>query len=282
MTYDYRPEATWMPADARQAFSAADEQLMRQLAQVFNELGATLPRMASLLALMRDAQGGHPRAATTTRDGVTRRWCWDHERTTDECDREGLGCAGELVVGPSDPTGNAAVISDRARRDHADLMKRVRLLGRVADEVAMIAARYPTEAVAVEPADGPGDEWCQVCWKDGQYHQPIDTKKNGTPYYAGKCKRCGEFFTAMREATGVGFDRPTWMLERVHRGERQTTGMVDRAIREHQQLMAEAASTKRKGKGKAKGSARRRPAPSDTAVTTTIDRVLDRRDRLSR
>jgi hypothetical protein len=230
--------ARWQPIDSRQAMAKPDADLLAQVLHAMPELYRLVRQFPAIMTMAREAMTGHPKAASLTRNGEQRPWCWVHGQTTKECEEEGDNCAGELLTGPSDPTGNAALISDRAKRRHRDLTDRMsRLVHLVADAVA-IAADFPVEPIEPATLTGPGEEWCRSCWKDDHYCEPITVDRHGHAYYAGLCRWCGDFNAAN------GFEPPTWILEARHRGERITSTQ----IREEKRRRAERTG---KGKGKA-------------------------------
>ena len=165
-------------------------------------------------ALMRDNLAGQPRAAAPDGRGDPVAWCWVHERTVAECDRADMACTGEVLTGPADPTGTAALQGDRTARDHRELDRRLDKLASLVAEAEAITAGYPGAAMEVEgERPGPGEHHCRLCWLDGKRIKEIDLNTKGRPYYSGLCRRCG------RWRSKLGGDLPTWFVHMLNEKE---------------------------------------------------------------
>jgi hypothetical protein len=215
---------TWISTESRQHLAEGDQELVLQLADEIEQARQLSLKLPAVLHVMRDGMSGQPQAPRRGSGDGPSAWCWTHERTTVECDREGLLCTGELLAGPSDPTGNAAVGGDRAAGDYRRLRREVEqlqvLLSRMVKTTAPYAVEHLTSEILVPTA---GDDWCRSCWKDNKYCEPVSRRPNGSAWYKGLCRWCGQ---ASKE---LGGEPPTWLVERRHRGDRVTAGMMERA-----------------------------------------------------
>jgi hypothetical protein len=214
----------WISIESRRVLSLNDQELVLQLLDGIEQARQIAERLPAILHVMRDYMAGQPQGSRLGGDGPAP-WCWAHERTTVECDREGLLCDGELVAGPGDPTGNAAVTGDRASGDYRRLRREAELLQVQLGRLVKLTAAYPVEHLErefVEPS--PGEEWCRSCWRDDRYCEPIARKANGKAYYAGLCKWCGSF----RSEHDV--NPPVELLQARHRGERITAPKIRAAL----------------------------------------------------
>lgn len=250
-------DATWTPVDSRGLLSSADQALVHRFAQAVTELDQFRLRLPAVLHVMRDNQAGQPKGAMVTdRDGGPVPWCWLHEQDITACDADGYQCTGEIVTGPSDTTGQAAVVADRAARHHHELTHRMESIVRVARDIMGIEAGYPTgvlEDEEVEPS--PGQDLCRACWKDSRYAQHIELRADGSPYYRGLCRWCGQQRKIIGgdklPATNHAGDPPTWMVEMHHRGQR--------ILPHHHARAAKAVATAvSRAEAKAKGKRKRR------------------------
>lgn len=216
----------WVSIESRLVVSAQDQAAVEQLDGAVAALSSLARRFPSLLHLIRDDRAGQPRSGLAAPSGHQDPWCWDHERPASQCiEDSGWPCSGELLAGPSDPTGTAAVSGDRAAGDHRALLAEVTKLTDLVDRLVRRAAMYPAQAVERESVEaGPGDEWCRSCWKDSKYCTPVTIKPGtSTPFYRGLCRWCGQ------TAKEIGGDPPTWLLEVRHRGDRINQGHIDKA-----------------------------------------------------
>jgi len=119
----------WTSIESNRVLPATDLEKVTDLAKATEELAGAVPSIPSVIHQMRDAMAGQPQAVAADREGGDQHpWCWDHERTTAECFEAGETCGGQLITGPSDPTGNAGVITDRAEAHHRDILKRMRVI----------------------------------------------------------------------------------------------------------------------------------------------------------
>ncbi|MCU1356399.1 MAG: hypothetical protein JWM89_1817 [Acidimicrobiales bacterium] len=247
------PGPRWTPVDSRHVLPATDQALRTRLGEVLEELDRLQLQFGPKVRMMRDAMAGQPQAARTTHDGREWPWCWIHEQTIDRCDEAGEVCDGEITGGPSDPTGNAGVVRDRAAQDHKDLTRLLELVVRAGNQALDIAVRYPT--TQVEPVDidpGPGELYCRCCYKDNQRLELITRRDNGNgrPYYPGLCIWCGR----RRAALGLNMDPPTWMVQMRHRSQPINETHMARARQELERVAElKAADTKSKKKSKKKG-----------------------------
>ena len=194
--------------------------------EVIDLLGATLldarrlhQRLAATMHAMRGNQAGQPRSGLAGGDGAPVPWCWVHERDVTRCheDPELVGeplCEGEILTGPSDPTGSAAIGGDPAARDLRKIQDRLVAGCEMVRQAVAIASKYPVQPAQLEDAEpSPGEDWCRACWKDDKYCEPITIRRStGKPYYRGLCRWCGE------TAKVLGQDPPTWMVAKRHAG----------------------------------------------------------------
>lgn len=177
-----------------------------------------------VLAAMRDAMHGWPKAQSYDRGG--RRdtvWCDEHERELHRCHAERLDCAGAVITRPSDSTGDAAVLHDRAsadRREHeADLLLIARAVRRMTDRSRRYRARSATEPERRNTSND-NDTGCDSCSrievvKGVRRWEPVfrnTVLSDSTP--ASLCSWCYGF----TRDTGRLPDRNE--LEAHHRGER--------------------------------------------------------------
>lgn len=229
----------WISIESRRHLALGDQELVLQFVDEVEQARQLAARLPAVLRVMRDDMAGHPRAASTGRGDGPPPWCWEHERSTLECDRAGLVCAGEVIAGPSDPTGSAAVIGDRAAENMRLLRREVEQLQLLLHRVVKLTAPYPTEHLEREFVEAtPGDEWCRSCWRDDKHCEPITRKPNGRPYYDGLCKWCGSF------RAEHGCNPPVVLLQRRHRGEVIRSTMVAQALKEARSESAKPRSKK--------------------------------------
>ena len=232
---------TWTHIDSRRVMSAADQALVTRWGEALMAGDRIHLELPALMHLMRDAMAGQPQAAHAGERGTPSAWCWAHERTVDACHRDDLLCSGEVTASHSDPAGNAAVSGDRAAADLRDVRRLVELHCRIVDQLHAVASRYPAHPEPRTDIEAtPGEDWCRSCWRDGKYHEPIGQRANGQPYYRGLCRWCGQ----LAKTIGAALP-PLDLVERKHRGERITDGMVEAAKTD----------TKRKAKGRKKTKA---------------------------
>lgn len=143
----------------------------------------------------------------------------------------------EPPTGHHDPTGNAGIGPDRSAADLRRMRRLIEAAINALDQAAGIAANYPTQAAMLpdlEPT--PGEDWCRCCWKHDKVCQPVTTRPDGSPYYRGLCRWCGQWTKTL------GGEPPTWMVRMRHRGEVITEGHAAKA-------KAEVARLKPKAKG---------------------------------
>jgi hypothetical protein len=95
------------------------------------------------------------------------------------------------------------------RRLEADLARLVRIAG-ICNPAAPKNLATRDMLVAQVEADG----WCGSCWRDDQHLTPVAERPNGTAYYRGRCRFCGEWKANTRE------DPPLEVLRPHHEGRR--------------------------------------------------------------
>lgn len=136
---------------------------------------------------------------------------------------------------PPDPNGDVhltrverdATTVDRVECDTLELREIIVQMAALARRADTICAHYRlTERSARDQAmtEAPKD-WCTSCYRDNRHHEPVGTKRDGTAYYEGLCRWCGDF----HKAHGVLPTRA--LLEHRHTGRRVTEKMVEAAIR---------------------------------------------------
>jgi hypothetical protein len=143
-----------------------------------------------------------------------------------------------------DPTGEAAIQTDKAAADHRRVLRLLALRTRTDRELIQVLALYPPHAIRAERAKAAGGEWCQSCYRDSQFHEPVSfrpERSGGEPYYAGRCRWCGAFRAVHR------MDPPVKLLRLHHEGRRLYERDVLEAVAEERRLATE---TKTKAKGK--------------------------------
>lgn len=247
-------EANWQPVDSRQHLTSADRSLVTRLGEALTAGDRLHLELPALLHLMRDHQGGQPRAAALGSGASPQAWCWNHERSVAECHKADLFCVGETINDHSDPTGEAGVDHDKAAEDARQIRRHIEAAVRALDAADNIANGYPFQAAKpaeLEPT--PGEDWCTSCFKDSHYLEPIALKADGSRKYAGLCRWCGEFKAANK------FEPPTSLLHARHRGERITEAMVALVRAEWKRLNPE---SKKRTKG---GKKRRKTEEPDAA-----------------
>jgi hypothetical protein len=232
----------WQHVDTHQLLTASDQQTIADANDASHQLNALLRGAPALLAAIRDSMAGQPQAA---RPDASRSsagaWCWTHQCELTRCvDDARYGCDAGTIDRPNDPAGEAAITNDRATNHRNEIIRRLRRITTDVRELHALAALYPADPFEPETAHGPGGDWCRSCWRDGQYHQPIDRDKDGQPYYAGLCRWCGSFNARER------FLPPVDLLAHRHRGERVTEGMVLDARRAHRLQAKKTKKTKTK------------------------------------
>lgn len=189
--------------------------IAEDLAETATRIANALPRR---LGTMLEQLVGQPGAAGPS-DRPSRQWCDEHGRDLRACLDEDLACTGWTVT-VSDPTGEAAVTTDRARHDRAQIEHHLGIAWHAVDVIQGILARYPEGKMPKAPAtDGVPAGACQSCWRDHHHFEPTAT---GT--YRRWCRWCGDFLADYGEMP------PTAILERRHRGQRISTREIDEAL----------------------------------------------------
>lgn len=285
-TKDRAPVRTagYKPADAHHV-SAADSEAATFISIVAAMAPALARSAPAVLAMMRDHMMGQPQAAhygpaddddpdaEPGRKERARLWCWEHEQNTARCDEDqrrlaerGIDqpwCPGEQLTGPSDPVGNAAVVTDRAKIDHDQFVSHIVRAKREFDRAWAIASAWPAPSTPEEPDAGPGEDLCRCCWKASKYPQLIERHRSGPKvgqkYYRYLCRWCGDTRRAlgstkrwdMSDPTG---DPPTFLVQ-AHIDRTMTQGKIDKAQRQLDGLWAE---VQEKAKAKAASKKRKR------------------------
>lgn len=85
----------------------------------------------------------------------------------------------------------------RAARMHAQWLEALTMIDEGQQAARMIGAQVPVENKRRHDAQLLGslaaEGWCTSCWRDDQHLAPIETRKNGQPYYRDTCRFCGEW-----------------------------------------------------------------------------------------
>jgi len=219
-------------------------------AESIDRVWGTIP---DRLALMFRWMAGQPTAASTEPGGGnTPMWCDRHQRDAFLCWKDDQFCGGKPYRPGLDPTGEAAIQTDKAAADHRRVLKLLALRTRTDRELVQVLLLYPPHAIRAERAKAAGGEWCQSCYRDGQYHEPVSfrsARSGGEAYYSGRCRWCGAFRSEHR------IDPPVRLLRLRHEGRRITVADVTDAIADERRLAAE-----EKTKAKSKGSKKRKAA----------------------
>ena len=202
----------------------------RLLEQTRSDLDAALTLLEPSLDLIHDSLNGHPKAARYDRDGGrTQLWCWYHERDHSVCEMEASACGG-TPIGGHDPTGDAATQPDPAAHARRNIERHTRALHQTAQTLLAELARWQPASSDMQHPDSRSatapDGWCTSCWRPPvSQHQPVSRRRDGTPYYAGLCKWCGDF-----KATYARLP-PTAVLVHRHSGRNVTQNLIDRHLR---------------------------------------------------
>lgn len=153
-----------------------------------------------LRSAIEDNLAGQPKAASFESDRTTGHggglFCWAHARDAIVCERalergDNLDgpCNVESIMRPTDSTGEAAIIEDRARSDQRDLESIERQLIQLTDRLARLGDRYlpaslPDKAGRAKLAT-PGEPGCFFCelaktWSPPHTKQPTTVGGNLT------------------------------------------------------------------------------------------------------
>lgn len=132
----------------------------------------------------------------------------------------------------NDPTGDAAVnameilADDSAHEDlRAHLVQLKSTTGVLIDLLRTATPHMPRPDKQHLVEKGlREDGWCVSCYRDHGHLEPIEKKPNGTPYYVGLCRWCGQFKAKQ------GVVPPVELLSPRHQGKRITEAMVQRAM----------------------------------------------------
>lgn len=120
-----------------------------------------------------------------------------------------------------------ALSSDRVEADTIELRELLVQVSAIVRRIDTLCQPYrltPTSSRTQALTEAPKD-WCTSCYRDNQHHEPVSIKRDGTAYYDGLCRWCGDFLKAHSVL-------PTRaLLEHRHTGRRVTEKMVEAAIR---------------------------------------------------
>lgn len=138
-----------------------------------------------------DNLAGQPKAASFESDRTTGHggglFCWAHARDAIVCERalergDNLDgpCNVESIMRPTDSTGEAGIVEDRARSDQRDLESIERQLIQLTDRLARLGDRYlpahlPDKAGRAKLAS-PGQPACWFCETQAKSFAPVMTK----------------------------------------------------------------------------------------------------------
>lgn len=121
----------------------------------------------------------------------------------------------------------AAITSDKVECDTIELREiivQMAALARRADRICQPYRLTDRSARDQAMSEAPKD-WCTSCYRDGQHHEPVGLKRDGTAYYDGMCRWCGDFL----KAHGILPSRK--LLEYRHEGRRISEQMVQKSMR---------------------------------------------------
>ena len=177
----------------------------------------------AVLDALHDARLGQPRAAHHDGDGSGGElWCEEHERTVAECRAADDLCDGVLVA-VVDPTGEAAVRTDRAELDRRRLTKAVTAALRALEQADNIRQRWAPPTTKVAPTLNDADLdliWCVSCKRNAGHCEPV------SEHYPGKglCRWCANF------ARTYGGYPPLPILRKRHAGRNVTVADIGKAM----------------------------------------------------
>jgi hypothetical protein len=135
----------------------------------------------------------------------------------------------------NDPTGNAAIANLSTRRlthridtaiaayEKAGRTLTTLLLNTVRDHAA-----HETQVAALADDNGPGTDWCQSCYRDNRYLEPVATHRDGRTKYKGLCNWCHTFDATYRRMP------PEQLLSMRHTGKRISQTDIERAFKRPQ------------------------------------------------
>lgn len=128
-------------------------------------------------------------------------------------------------VPSNDPTGERAIADDPAGEALAEFDELLHELEMVVRDLANLHDQWsPRGLRRGDDEAGPGEDWCVSCWRDNTHCEPVTLRKvGGSPYYAGRCKWCGDW-----RASHKNQDPPLAIIQARHRGERITSAMERR------------------------------------------------------
>lgn len=135
--------------------------------------------------------------------------------------------------GSSDPTGTTAAA--RADRGVTPLNDDTLLHSRLKAAVGaldfdcglvtnLVLQACPTPPKQKQDDTGPGEGWCQSCYRNGRHLEPEATHRNGRVMYRGSCSWCWGF------QSEHGQRPPVSLLKLRHTGRRITTRDVANAL----------------------------------------------------
>lgn len=191
-------------------------QVLADLTSVTTVRGVRRVKVDVLLDRIRDFQGGFSPTASgrpgDTGGPSTVLVCTVHaDEDLVDCQRAGrVGCVGEPVEVPADPTGDAVVSAmvsgsrDRAREDEAELQATVIELLAAARKLDRLAATYEPAAVGSkvrrEAGEGPaGCEWCRTVGAFEEVHTSSRFEKVWSQALAVPVKVCSSCYRFARD-----------------------------------------------------------------------------------
>lgn len=146
----------------------------------------------------------------------------------DPSDAGGRGDGGDVVLTMPERIMESALADtpDAPTEDLRHLAHHARTARRSLDAAADILTRYrravPLRVVPENVELYCPEDWCTSCFRDDQHHVPVTLRRSdGSPYYAGLCKWCGDF----RREHGQLPSLP--ILRARHQGKRITSRMID-------------------------------------------------------
>lgn len=159
-----------MPVITDHLPSPAERRAERNALEAAQSLATSVRTMRRAWPQLADRVAGGPGAvAPDAARGSVAPWCWEHERSVTACHESDLLCRGE-AIDTHDPTGEAAISHDPARRAHDRILQVAARANRAAGELASLLAtlsdRLPvptaTELALTAKVNTPG---CALCAK---------------------------------------------------------------------------------------------------------------------
>jgi hypothetical protein len=187
------------------------DQLVREVKALQSKLHATHDGR-NAVDRMRDAMNGHPKAMATDhvggRSGTL--WCWDHGQELRRCHADEQPCKGESLVGPSDPTGTAAMLTDRAAEDLREIGRNLKTMRNVCDSATVRADNYPARPASnLERAKTAraNDPQCESCAR-------VDGHAKGVPMWSAPMLNGSR--QPYRTTVGDKLKRPMYLCVQCH------------------------------------------------------------------